>query len=170
MTRKNFKNLKIYTPVIAAVFAVFTYLFKGDEIRQWILDVFEKKESHITKDEHDVFNEWVIKVQSYDKRQDALKDLDALKREYYASGHSIWANKIFCVRSPSNVGDWMIVIDSYKYKSSKAKTDDDIRQIISFCDHHNLKDTFKSWINNSQSYFYNGDEFKKNYGEVGTEK
>jgi hypothetical protein len=129
-------------------------------------DLFENKKSFPTKDEADVFNEWVVLISTFNDKIEAEKQLKKFKEVYKSSIHEVWKDDIFFVRNAKQENQWQIVIDAYPGSSSKEDVQGSIDNMWAYCRTRELENTLGHWLNGATPIFYDSLKFVKTYGHI----
>lgn len=140
-----------------------------NKIYSFLENKFSKKHSYPSKEEFDVFNEWVTLVSISNRKNEADSIFKEFKKVYVNSGHETWTDVIYSVRNPKRDGEWFLVIDTYPGESSKEDVQGAIENMWNFAKgDRNLEDNLGHWMNQARPIFYDSTSFVKTYGQIAT--
>jgi len=138
-----------------------------------ISSIIYKKQSVPSKDESDVFNEWIIAIGHSEDEIKSKEMKSNFLKAYLASGHvnykneAIWKNDIFNVRHPTKKGIWHVVIDSFSGESTEKHVKKGLDELAELAfSNRELTNTLGHYLYGSRVMYYSKDEFIDTYGEI----
>ena len=133
----------------------------------FVYNIFDTKESYPTKDEENIFNEWVVLVSTLNDKTETETKYKEFKEIYAKSGHDVWQNDIFLVRNAVQENEWQIIIDTYPGASTKEDVQGGIENMWSYCEKsRDIENTLGHWLHGARPLFYDSLTFIKTYGQI----
>jgi len=172
---------KISTAIIsvgAIIVTASTIIQQGSKGHSMIKDFFSEKTTYISKAEQEIANEWVIRIDYADSREDAREKVSEFKRELEYSGyedencrkteHGCWKDNIHAVRDIFKNGLWLVVVDRLNGVADEKSTAAEINHVLTFLKQSDIsrQDRLGMWIKGSKPYYYQIDLLSSTYGRI----
>ena len=157
----------IFIPALSGIINSYGIFFES------ITLLINKKQSVPSKDESDVFNEWIISIGHSENEKKSKEMKSEFLKAYIASGHvnykneAIWKNDIFSVRHPTKEGIWLVVIDAFSGESTEKHVKKGLDELAELAfSNRELTNTLGHYLYGSKVMYYSKDNFIDTYGEI----
>jgi len=162
----------------AIIVTIFTMMIKGSEGYSLITGFFKERTTYISKNEQEIVNEWVIRIDYADSKAEGYEKASVFKKNLEDSGyedekcgsteHGCWKDNIHVVRDIYKDGLWLVVVDRLNGVADEKSTEAEINNILTFVRKSDMRvqDTLGMWIKGSKPYYYQIDMLPLVYGRI----
>lgn len=138
-----------------------------EKLSSFIKEKFGKQEVYATHGEKTAFNEWIAVIDNYNNEEEANILCKNFKEAYDKSNHRVSENDIFCIKSDSVKGEWLIIIDAGEGKASPKIVGDYMESMKLFADRtRDTRNTLGRLIRNSYPHYYDSLKYIHLYGKI----
>ena len=137
------------------------------KLSNFLKNTFGEKKVYATVGEKTAFNEWVAIIDRVNNEDMANKLCKEFKETYDSSRHRISENDIFCVKSDSIPGEWLIIIDAGKGRSTPEEVNRYMEDMRIYANNGRaLQNTLLRRIKDAYSHYYDSLSYIKHYGTI----
>lgn len=125
------------------------------------------KEVYATHGEKTAFNEWIAVVDNTNNEEEGSILCKNFKEAYDRSNHSVSTNDIFCVKSDSVKGEWLVIIDAGEGKASPEIVGNYMESMKQYAESdRDTKNTLGRLIRNCYPHYYDSLKYIQLYGKI----